>query len=70
MDIELLLSFKNYVVIKDLKTEYVWLYSYNKPLLYYDGLFHIIKPDLTNTNKKHKEIFKKWLADYINSGNI
>ena len=63
MNIKMLLSFKNYVIIKDELTNYIWLYSYNEPLLYYDGTIHIVKKEPTITNKKHKNIFEKWLTN-------
>lgn len=63
MNIKLLLSFKNYVVIKDLITNNIWLYSYNKPIVYYDGNIHICDDNLTITNKRHISVFKDWLKN-------
>lgn len=63
MNIKVLLSFKNYVVIKDNITNYIWLYSYNKPIVWYDGTFHTTEYLTTETNKKHKKIFENWLTD-------
>lgn len=62
MKIEILCSFKNYVVIKDLVTDYVWLYSYNKPIAYWNGCKvcnYIKEMDLTHTNKKHIGVFRE-----------
>ena len=53
MNITMLCSFKNYVLLRDNITRYIWLYSYNNPLCYYDGKIHICKDNLTQTNKKH-----------------
>lgn len=61
MNIDILLSFKNYVLIKDNITGYIWLYSYNKPIAYYDGKIHIRNDNLTITNKRHISVFKEWL---------
>ncbi len=61
MNIDILLSFKNYVLIKDNVTGYIWLYSYNKPISYYDGKIHICNDNLTITNKRHISVFKEWL---------
>ena len=61
MNIDILLSFKNYVLIKDNVTGYIWLYSYNKPIAYYDGKIHIYNDNLTITNKRHISAFKEWL---------
>ena len=65
MNIEILLSFKKYVLIKDNVTEYIWLYSYNKPIAYYDGKIHICKDNLTQTNKKHISVFKDFLENML-----
>lgn len=63
MNIDMLCSFKNYVLLKDTTTNYVWLYSYNKPICYYDGKIHICKDNLTITNKKHIAVFKEFLEN-------
>ena len=63
MNIDILLSFKNYVLIKDNVTRYIWLYSYNKPIAYYDGKINIVKENLTVTNKKHISVFKEFLKN-------
>lgn len=61
MNINIILSYKNYVLIKDKVTNFLWLYSYNKPILWYDGKIHITDYCTTETNKKHVSVFKKWL---------
>ena len=64
MNIEILWSYKNNVLIKDLQTDYIWLYSYNKPIAYYDGKINICKENLTVTNKKHIAVFKEFLKNF------
>ena len=61
MNITILCSFKNYVLLRDNITEYIWLYSYNKPIAYYDGKIHICNDNLTQANKFHVAEFKKYL---------
>ena len=63
MSIDVLCSFKNYVLIKDRMTGYIWLYSYNKPIAYYDDKINICKDNLTVTNKKHISVFKEFLKN-------
>lgn len=64
MNIDVLCSFKNYVLIKDKITNYIWLYSYNLPIVYYDGKINIVKENLTVTNKKHIAVFKDFLKNF------
>ena len=64
MNIDILLSFKNYVLIKDNVTGYILLYSYNKPIAYYDDKINICKDNLTITNKKHISVFKEFLKNF------
>ena len=64
MSIDVLCSFKNYVLIQDHITDYIWLYSYNKPIAYYDGKINICKENLTVTNKKHISVFKEFLKNF------
>ena len=61
MNIDILLSFKNYVLIKDNVTGYIWLYSYNKPIAYYDSKIHICSDNLKQASKFHVAEFKKYL---------
>ena len=63
MSIDVLCSFKNYVLIKDRTTKYIWLYSYNLPIAYYDDKINICKDNLTVTNKKHISVFKEFLKN-------
>ena len=65
MNIDILLSFKNYVLIKDNITGYIWLYSYNKPIAYYDGKIHICSDNLTQASKFHVAEFKKFLKESL-----
>ena len=64
MNITMLCSFKNYVLLRDNITGYIWLYSYNKPIAYYDGKINICKDNLTITNKKHISVFKEFLKNF------
>ena len=64
MNIDVLCSFKNYVIIKDRTTKYIWLYSYNLPIAYYNGKINICKDNLTITNKKHISVFKEFLKNF------
>ena len=64
MNIDVLCSFKNYVIIKDRTTKYIWLYSYNLPIAYYNGKINIYKENLTVTNKKHISVFKEFLKNF------
>lgn len=65
MHIEVLYSDKNDVLIKDLTTEYLWVYSYNKPLLWYDGEIHLCKDNLTQTNKLHMKVFLEFVKNVL-----
>ena len=64
MNIDVLCSFKNYVLIKDKITNYIWLYLYNMPIAYYDDKINIVKENLTVTNKKHISVFKDFLKNF------
>ena len=64
MNIDILCSFRNYCLIKDRITGYIWLYSYNKPIAYYNGKINICKDNLTVTNKKHISVFKEFLKNF------
>ena len=63
MNIDILWSYKNNVLIKDLQTSYIWLYSYNKPIAYYDDKIHICSDNLTQSSKFHVAEFKKFLKE-------
>ena len=64
MNIDILWSYKNNVLIKDLQTDYIWLYSYNKPIAYYDSKIHICKDNLKKKKKKHISVFKDFLENF------
>ncbi len=40
MNIDIIYSSKNYTIIRDNMTRYIWLYSYGKPIVYYNGILH------------------------------
>ena len=63
MNITMLCSFKNYVLLRDNITGYIWLYSYNNPIAYYDGKIHICSDNLTQASKFHVAEFKKFLKE-------
>ena len=63
MNITMLCSFKNYVLLRDNITGYIWLYSYNKPIAYYDSTIHICNDNLTQASKFHVAEFKKYLKE-------
>ena len=63
MNITMLCSFKNYVLLRDNITGYIWLYSYNKPIAYYDSKIHICSDNLTQASKFHVAEFKKFLKE-------
>ena len=65
MNITMLCSFKNYVLLRDNITGYIWLYSYNKPIAYYDGKIHICSYNLTQASKFHVAEFKKYLKESL-----
>lgn len=60
----ILSSYKNFIILKDKITKYIWLYSYNLPIAYYDGKINICKDNLTITNKKHIAVFKEFLKNF------
>ncbi len=60
-NITVLLTLKNNVLIRDDITGYIWLYSYNLPIAYYDGKLHICSNNLTQSSKFHLAEFKKFL---------
>ena len=66
MDIKLLISNKNFVVLKDLQTGYYFAYSYNLPIACYDGKLHIYKDNLhTYASNMHKGLFEKFLKEML-----
>ena len=65
MNITMLCSFKNYVLLRDNITGYIWLYSYNKPIAYYESKIHICSDNLTKASKFHVAEFKKFLKESL-----
>ena len=65
-NIEILYDSRNYTIIKDNMTKYVWLYSYQKPIAYFDTVelrIHFKNTEVwTQTNKFHFSNFKKFLG--------
>ena len=64
MNIDILYDSRNYTIIKDNVTKYVWLYSYQKPIAYLDDnkkLHFGCTNNWTQTNKFHFSNFKKFL---------
>lgn len=59
-NITVLLTLKNNVLIRDDITGYIWLYSYNEPVAYYNGKVHVIEDNLTQATKFHIAEFKKF----------
>ena len=64
MKIDVLCSCRNHTVIRDRMTGYIWLYSYNNPIAYYDGQINLCKDNLTVTNKRHIAVFKEFLKNF------
>lgn len=68
MNIQVLFSLNNYTVIKDNITKHIWLYSYCKPICYFDSdtkKLMYTKELTTQANKLHKSKFKKWLQEKL-----
>ena len=66
MDIKILISHKNFVVLKDTITGIYWAYSYNLPIVFYDGKLHIYKDNLhTYASNMHKGLFEKFLKEIL-----
>ena len=72
LDINVLFTASNYAIIKDEITQYIWLYSYAKPIAYWNGerLLKYNKKFETPTNKKHYESFKNRLTEFRAHGKI
>ena len=66
MNIKVLVQLKEYTLIKDTITSYVWLYSYQKPIAWYDddGL-HISNKTMSNMSKMHIATFKDYIRGFI-----
>lgn len=66
MQIKLLISNKNFVVLKDIITSMYWAYSYNQPIACWDGKLHIYKDNLqTYASNMHKGLFEKFLKEIL-----
>lgn len=63
MNIDIIYSSKNYTIIRDNMTRYIWLYSYGKPIVYYNGILHFNSNNgnMTQSTKNHFTFFKKLL---------
>ena len=65
-NIKILISHKNFVVLKDNITSIYWAYSYNLPIACYDGKLHIYKDNLhTYASNMHKGLFEKFLKEML-----
>ena len=66
MNIKVLVQLKEYTLIKDTITGYVWLYSYKKPIAWYDddGL-HISNKTMSNMSKMHIATFKDYIRGFL-----
>lgn len=60
----LVMSYKNHAAIKDLTSGYVWLYSKDKEIAYYDG-HNIVecKKKLTPLEKYYVQDFRQLIYD-------
>ena len=67
MNIKIIYDSRNYTIIRDNVTNYIWLYSYREPIAYFDGLFHFANNDniLTRGDKFHFSNFKKFFENSI-----
>ena len=66
MNIKVLVQLKEYTLIKDNLTGYVWLYSYKKPIAWYDdkGL-HVSNKIMSSMSKMHIATFKDYIRGFI-----
>ena len=66
MNIKVLVQLKEYTLIKDTITGYVWLYSYKKPIAWHDdkGL-HVSNKTMSNMSKMHIATFKDYIRGFI-----
>ena len=59
MNIELIYDSRNFTIIKDNLTGYIWLYSHQKPIAYYyDGKVYIER-NIDSKGLTHIGIFKQ-----------
>lgn len=65
MNIDILYDSRNYTIIRDTTNNNIWLYSYQKPIAYFDARDFKIrfsnKENWTQTNKFHFSNWKKFL---------
>ena len=63
MNIKVLMQLKEYTLIKDNITGYVWLYSYKKPIAWYDcdGLHTPRINTLSRMSQMHISTFIKYI---------
>jgi len=62
MNINVIFSGKNFVIIKDLVTGYYHVYSYNKPIAIWDGKLNMSESNIiTQCNKYHLNVFKEFI---------
>ena len=65
-NIKILYDSRNYTIVHDTLTNIVWLYSYQKPIAYFDiknvKIEMIDKSNWTQTNKFHFSNWKKFLG--------
>ena len=64
MHINIIYDSRNYTIILDEITNYVWLYSFQKPICYFDlnqNRLNIVGKIETQTNKFHLRNFRKFL---------
>ncbi len=66
MNIKVLVQLKEYTLIKDNITGYVWLYSYKKPIAWWDcdGL-HVSNKTMSSMSKMHIATFKDYIRGFI-----
>lgn len=67
MNIKVLVQLKEYTLIKDTITGYVWLYSYKKPIAWYDdkGLHTPRIDTLSRMSQMHIATFKDYIRGFI-----
>ena len=64
MNIDILYDSRNYTIIRDNLTKWVWLYSYQQPIAFLDDNKKIHFSGISNwtqTNKMHFASWKKFL---------
>lgn len=69
MNIKVLVQLKEYTLIKDNITGYVWLYSYQKPIAWWEGDNKIHHPKLEKLTKM-SQMHLSWFEKKIKGGFI